>query len=163
MGPEQRQPDQVGEAEQRRRRAETERHDGQRRRGGFWNNVRLAANGLATHPNLYGAKTMTADIIVDAATTVAIAAIPQSSKYSWANPTGAVILNPTDFAVQANGKYKATATITLADSPNFKSIAEDTDTAGSTLTNLILFVGVKAGDIVSIDNIAVAGNRPAAP
>jgi endoglucanase len=130
--------------------------------GNFWANVRLSADGLAVHPNLYGAKTLTADVTVDAATTVAIAAIPQSTTHGWANPTGAVILKPTDFVAQSNGKFKATVTITLADSPNFQAIAADTDTAGSTMTNLVLFVGAKS-DTVTIDNIAFAGNRPATP
>lgn len=128
---------------------------------GYWNNVRISDDGLSpgSDPNLFGAKAMSIDVIVPAPTTVSIAALPQSSTHSWANPTQADQITPSHFVLQSNGTYKATLTIPVADSPNFQTIAQDTTLAGSTMTNLILFVGAASGGTVTLDNITVTGNR----
>jgi len=127
--------------------------------GNYWANVRLSADGSTARPDLAGAKTMSLDVMVAAPTTVSIAAIPQSAAHGWANPRRAVQVKPDQFVKQADGMYKATLTITPADAPNFEAIANATDTRGSTLTNLVLFVGVQNGSDVWIDNITFSGNR----
>jgi endoglucanase len=130
----------------------------------FWDNLKIAGNKMTAKPNIYGATKMTADIIVDAPATVAIAAVPQSDPHGWGdvNPV-AVVVNPSSFVKQANGKYLAVITITPADSSNFKAIVTDTTTAGHTLSNIIMYVGASGTDTVTIDNIVFSGTRPAAP
>ena len=127
--------------------------------GNYWANVRISADGSTARPNLYGATALTMDVIAAAATTVSIAAIPQSANYGWANPNNAIKVVPSDFTLQLDGSYKAHLSISKADSPNLKSIAEDSTTAGNTLTNIVLFVGAASTDVISIDNISVSGNR----
>lgn len=126
----------------------------------YWANVRISADSApaASKIDIFGAKKLTIDVLTAAPATVAIAAIPQSATHGWANPTDAVKVSPGDFTLQSDGTYKATVTITPADSPNFDSIASDKN--DSTLTNLILFVGADT-DSVSLDNITFSGTRSA--
>jgi endoglucanase len=126
--------------------------------GNYWANVRLSTNGSVS-TDIFGAEKLTMDVIVDTPTTVSIAAIPQSATHGWANPNRAVQVSADDFIVQADGKYKAVLSITKADTPNLEAIA--TDSADSTLTNIILFVGTENGGNVALDNISVTGNRAA--
>lgn len=97
------------------------------------------------------------DVIVQTPTTVAIAAIPQSSTNGWANPLRAVKVTEEDFVEQIDGTYKAVLTITTADSPNFEAIAKDEK--DSIMTNIILFIGAEDADVVCLDNISVSRNR----
>jgi endoglucanase len=124
--------------------------------GNYWANVRLSADGSSNKPNIFGAEKLTMDVIAPAPQTVSIAAIPQSSAHGWANPLRAKQVKPADFVQQADGTYKAVLTMTTADSPNFDAIAKDS--ADSTMTNIILFVGADA-NVISLDNISVSGNR----
>lgn len=125
--------------------------------GNYWANVRLSADGATVNPDISGAEKLTMDIFAADPTTVSIAAIPQSSTHGWANPTRAIQVKAGDFKKQTDGTYKAVLTITAADSPNLAAIAADT--ADSKLTNIILFIGAENTDVISIDNIAVSGNR----
>ncbi|MFC5529214.1 carbohydrate-binding domain-containing protein [Cohnella yongneupensis] len=124
--------------------------------GNYWANVRLSADGTSAHPDILGANALTMDVISETPTTVSIAAIPQNGAYSWTNPTRAiqVVLDAADLH---DGKYTETLTISKADAPNLKSIAEDPD--HSVLSNIILFVGSSASDVVSLDNITFSGTR----
>ncbi len=124
----------------------------------YWANVRLSADGSGAKPDILGANALTIDVISEKPTTVSIAAIPQNETYGWANPTRAiqVILDAADLK---DGKYVETLTITKDDSPNLKSIAEDSE--HSILNNIILFVGSSASDSLSLDNITVSGTRSA--
>lgn len=126
--------------------------------GNFWADVRLSADSASGdhHVDLEGATSMSVDVIAAAPTTVSLAAIPQSSSHGWANPTKAVRAEPSDFALQPDGSYKATITIATKDSPNFQAIAADA--ADHIMTNLILFVG-SASDSISLDNITFSGAR----
>ncbi len=90
------------------------------------------------------------DVISPSPTNVSIAAIPQSSTHGWANPARAVRISTNNFAAQADGTYKATLTISVDDSPNFKTIAADSN--DSIVRNMILFVGA-GSDNISLDNI----------
>nr|AKN19928.1 endocellulase [Deinococcus cellulosilyticus] len=132
--------------------------------GNFWANARFSADGTSQHPNLRGAKSMSMDVYVPAPTKVSVAAVPQSSKDGWTNPARAVIVNADQFVKQADGKYKATVTLSDEDAPNLKLIAEDeTD---NVLSNLILFIGTEsqeANDTVWIDNITFSGDRVVVP
>jgi len=127
--------------------------------GNYWANVRLSANGTSARPDIFGADKLTMDVIVNTSpSSVAIAAIPQSAKHGWANPTRAITVTPGAFELQADNTYKAVLTITRADSPNFEAIA--TDSTDSILTNIILFVGaVTDSSSIYLDNISVSGNR----
>lgn len=125
--------------------------------GNYWANVRLSADGTANKVDILGAETLTMDVIVSTPSAVSVAAIPQSSKYSWANPTRAIQVTPAAFTLQADGTYKAVVSISRADSPNLDVIA--TDSEGSTMTNIILFVGATGTDVVYLDNISVSGTR----
>ncbi|WP_228409494.1 carbohydrate-binding domain-containing protein [Radiobacillus deserti] len=125
--------------------------------GNYWANMRLSADGTTVRPDLFGAEELRMDVYADQPTTVSIAAIPQSADHGWANPLNAVQVVPEDFKVQEDGTYKATLTITKADAPNLEAIAKDAN--DSILTNIVLFVGTENGGPVSIDNIAVSGNR----
>ncbi|MFC4454801.1 carbohydrate-binding domain-containing protein [Deinococcus sonorensis] len=126
---------------------------------GYWSNVRISADTSSVRQDIAGAKTLSMDVTVAAPTTVAVAAIPQNAAHGWSNPTRAILVKPEQFVKQADNSYKATLSISTADSPNFAAIAEDPTVAGSTLSNLILFVGAQGTDRVAIDNITVAGNR----
>jgi hypothetical protein len=125
--------------------------------GNFWANVRLSADSTSQKPDILGAKTLKMDVIVTTAAAVSVAIIPQSSTNSWANPTRAIQVMPADFIIQADGTYKAVLSISTADSPNFDTIAKDT--ANSTMTNIVLFVGATGTDVVYLDNITVSGDR----
>lgn len=116
----------------------------------FWANVRLSADIWGHSINVYGDTKLTMDVIAPAPTNVSIAAIPQSNSHGWANPARAVRVWTNDFIAQSDGTYKATLTISVDDSPNFKTIAADSK--DSTITNMILFVGASSNDI-SLDNI----------
>ncbi|GFN29774.1 carbohydrate-binding domain-containing protein [Paenibacillus xylaniclasticus] len=124
----------------------------------FWGNPRISADGTAIRPNVLGAEKLTMDVIAPSQTTVAIAAVPQSSSAGWANPNRAVQVTPEQFELQEDGSYRATLTITADDAPNLKTIAShETD---NVLTNIILFIGTASGtDQIILDNIAVSGNR----
>lgn len=124
--------------------------------GNYWANVRLSADGSSQKPDIKGAQQLSMDVITTAPATVSIAAIPQSSKHGWANPTNAIQVTPADFVVQADGTYKTTLTMTSADTPNLQTIAEDAD--DHIMTNIILFVGSDT-DSISLDNITVSGSR----
>ncbi|WP_127531117.1 carbohydrate-binding domain-containing protein [Paenibacillus kobensis] len=124
----------------------------------FWGNPRLSADGTAIHPNVLGAEKLTMDVIAPSKTTVAIAAVPQSSSAGWANPKRAVQVTPEQFVQQEDGSYKATVTITADDAPNLQAIASHA--TDNVMTNLILFIGTASGaDSIVLDNIAVSGNR----
>lgn len=125
--------------------------------GNFWANVRLSADGSSARPDIQGAEKLTMDVIAATPTTVSIAAIPQSASHSWTNPANAIQVEAADFVDQGNGTYKALLTITDADAPNLKLIAEDP--SDNTMTNIILFVGASGTDSISLDNIKVSGNR----
>lgn|GEM_PF-363388 len=126
--------------------------------GNYWANVRLSVDGWqGDKPDILGAEQLTLDVYAAAPTTVAIAAIPQSANHGWTNPQQAVRAEPSDFALQGDGRYKATIAISKADAPNLAAIAEDA--ADSTMTNLILFVGASSGDVISLDHITVSGAR----
>ncbi|NMM62881.1 cellulase family glycosylhydrolase [Clostridium sp. P21] len=118
--------------------------------GNFWANVRLSADIFGQSIGIYGNKKLTLDIIAPSPTTVSIAAIPQSSSYSWENPTRAKRVWNNDFIKQADGTYKATLTITTDDSLNFAKIA--TDSYDSKVNNMILFIG-STSDTIYLDNI----------
>ncbi|WP_256592812.1 carbohydrate-binding domain-containing protein, partial [Pseudomonas sp. 2822-17] len=85
------------------------------------------------------------EIIVENPTTVAVAAIPQSSSYGWANPAKNSIVEPNDFEETGDGLYKAKLTITHEHSPNLANLA--TDPEGSVLNNIILFIGTEGADV----------------
>ncbi len=123
----------------------------------YWDNVRLSADGTANKVDILGAEKLTMDVIVTTASAVSIAAIPQSSTKSWANPTRAIQVTPAAFTLQTDNTYKAVVTISRADCPNLDAIA--TDSADSTMTNIILFVGATGTDEVYLDNISVSGTR----
>lgn len=123
---------------------------------GFWGNVRISADTTTKSADIKGANSISIDVIADAPATVAIAAVPQSKSAGWANPARAVSVTPADFAIQADGKYKATLKISDTDAPNLKNIAEDA--SDNTLTNLILFIGSDS-DTISLDNITFSGSR----
>ena len=127
----------------------------------FWANVRLSANDSVARPDANGAAALTLDVIVPAATdtAVAVAAVPQSATHGWTNPARAAQVTAEQFTRQPDGRYKATLTLTLADAPNLKVMAEDPEKPGSTLTNLVLFIGAKNTDTLWLDNIAVSGHR----
>ncbi|WP_242940442.1 cellulase family glycosylhydrolase [Anaeromicropila populeti] len=116
----------------------------------YWANVRLSADIWGQSINIYGDTKLTMDIIAPSPANVSIAAIPQSSSHGWANPTRAIRVWTGNFTAQSDGTYKATLTISTADSPNFSTIAADA--SDSTVTNMILFVGSDSDDI-SLDNI----------
>jgi len=124
--------------------------------GNYWANVWLSADGTSSKPDIFGAKTLTMDVIATAPASVSIAAIPQSESVSWANPNSAVKVIPSDFLLQGDGTYKAVLTISAADSPSLDTISKDT--GKSTMTNIVLFVG-SSTDSISLDNISVTGNR----
>nr|BAA12744.1 endo-1,4-beta-glucanase [Bacillus sp.] [Bacillus sp. (in: firmicutes)] len=123
--------------------------------GNFWANVRLSANGWGKSVDILGAEKLTMDVIVDEPTTVAIAAIPQSTKHGWANPERSVKVTEADFVKQDDGKYKALLTITGDDAPNLKNIGKDDE--NNNMNNIILFVGTEAADVIYLDNIKVTG------
>ncbi|HEX3028140.1 MAG TPA: carbohydrate-binding domain-containing protein [Clostridia bacterium] len=125
--------------------------------GNYWANVRLSADGSANKVDILGAEKLTMDVIVTTASAVSVAAIPQSSSKGWANPTRAIQVTPAAFTLQVDGTYKAVVTISRADCPNLDAIA--TDSADSTMTNIILFVGATGTDEVYLDNITVSGTR----
>lgn len=117
----------------------------------YWANVRLSADSTGIHPDILGATALTMDVLAAAPANVSIAAIPQSKTNGWANPIRAVQAAADDFKVQENGSYKATLTISAADSPNLDAISKDS--ADSIMSNLILFVGANT-DSISLDNIS---------
>ncbi len=124
-------------------------------KGSYWDN-RISANGTVQKPDLKGATKLTIDVITKEPSSVSIAAVPQSSTHSWANPANAGQVTPTDFVKQADGTYKATLTITSEDAPNLKTIAEDAN--DHILTNIILMI-TSSTDTIALDNISVLGNR----
>ena len=125
--------------------------------GNYWANVRLSADETSARPDIYGAEVISMDVIVDNPATVSIAAIPQSASHGWANPIRAIQVTAEDFVAQEDGKYKASLSISKADSPNLQAIASDTE--DSIMTNIILFVGTEGLDEIMLDNITVTGNR----
>lgn len=128
--------------------------------GNYWANVRLSADATSDDHkiSIKDVDKLSIDVYAAEPATVAIAAIPQGDACGWANPTNAVIVNPSDFTKVADGKYKATVKITDADSPSLKTIAQDS--SKNIMTNLILFVGSSI-DKISLDNITFSG-APAA-
>ncbi|WP_069188409.1 carbohydrate-binding domain-containing protein [Paenibacillus sp. GM2] len=127
----------------------------------YWANIRLSADGWGKTANILGAEQLTMDVIVDEKTTVSIAAIPQGPSSGWANPERAVQVNKDDFEPYGSNKYKAVLSITTEDSPSFKTIAESAE--NNVMNNLILFVGAKDTDIISLDNITVTGTKVELP
>jgi endoglucanase len=123
----------------------------------FWANVRISADGADKDslPGLYGATSLTMDVIATTPTAVSIAAVPQSATHGWRDPTRAIQVTPGAFTLQSDNMYKAVLSISTNDSPNFALIAEDTNTTGSKLTNIILFIGTSPGsDVIYLDNIS---------
>ncbi|BCJ94183.1 hypothetical protein acsn021_17520 [Anaerocolumna cellulosilytica] len=118
--------------------------------GNFWANARLSADVWGHSINVYGFTKLTMDVISPSPTNVSIAAIPQSNSCGWANPTRAVRVFKNNFVAQSDGTYKATLTISVDDSPNFKAIAADS--TDSIVRNMILFIG-SSSDNLSLDNI----------
>lgn len=135
----------------------------------FWGNTRISADGGKIHPDASGVKTMTADVYVDgdpSLVTIAFAAVPQSSKYSWSNPAHAVVVKGNQagiFAKTASGKYKARLTITIADAPNMGLISTDATSAGHDLQNVIMYIGASGTDTFYIDNVTFSGTHPVTP
>jgi len=121
---------------------------------GFWNVVRISADAKPISLDIFGAKTLTMDVIAAAPATVAIGAITQHGG-SYVVPKNSVQLKPSDFISQTDGTYKAALTITSADSPSIPAMASDA--ASSILTNIVLFVG-SSTDTISLDNITVKGD-----
>nr|P19570.1 RecName: Full=Endoglucanase C; AltName: Full=Cellulase C; AltName: Full=Endo-1,4-beta-glucanase C; Flags: Precursor [Evansella cellulosilytica DSM 2522]AAA22306.1 endoglucanase [Bacillus sp. (in: firmicutes)] len=127
----------------------------------YWSNVRISADEWEETFDILGAEELSMDVVVDDPTTVAIAAIPQSSAHEWANASNSVLITEDDFEEQEDGTYKALLTITGEDAPNLTNIAEDPE--GSELNNIILFVGTENADVISLDNITVTGDRESVP
>lgn len=123
----------------------------------YWANVRLSADNTDMTADIFGAEMLTMDIFIEDPTTVSIAAIPQSNGHGWANPKRASKVNKDNFVKQGDGTYKAELSISVNDSPNFEAIANDAD--DSVVNNMILFIGTENADVISLDNIAVTGNR----
>ncbi|WOO35885.1 carbohydrate-binding domain-containing protein [Anaerocolumna sp. AGMB13020] len=118
--------------------------------GNFWANARLSADVWGQSINIFGLTKLTMDVISPSPTNVSIAAIPQSNTHGWANPARAVHISTYNFTAQPDGTYKATITISVDDSPNFKTIAADSN--DSIVRNMILFIGASS-DNISLDNI----------
>lgn len=129
--------------------------------GNFWSNARISADNTTVRRDIFGCEELKIDVFVEEPTTVAIAAVPQSTAHAWANPKRAVKLTENNFMKQENGIYKATLSITTEDAPNLESIA--TDPNDSTLTNIILFIGTDHADTIFLDNIAIFGEKLVAP
>ncbi|MBU9722971.1 cellulase family glycosylhydrolase [Bacillus alkalicola] len=127
----------------------------------YWGNLRISADSWGSSVDLIGAEQLKIDVLVENPTTVAMAAIPQSSQYGWANPANNSIVEESDFEESEDGLYKATITITRDDSPNLDNLA--TDPEGSVMNNIILFIGTDNADVIYLDNIAVSGNREFIP
>ncbi|HEY4391339.1 MAG TPA: carbohydrate-binding domain-containing protein, partial [Paenibacillus sp.] len=128
--------------------------------GNYWANIRLSADGWGKAANILGAEQLSMDVIVDEKTTVSIAAIPQGPSSGWANPERAVQVNEDDF-VPYGDKYKAVLSITTEDSPALETIA--TSTENNVMNNLILFIGAKDTNEISLDNITVTGTKVELP
>lgn len=128
--------------------------------GNYWANIRLSADAWGKSANILGVEQLSMDVIVDAKTTVSIAAIPQGPSAGWANPTRAIQVTETDF-VPYGDKFIATLTITTDDSPSLEKIAMHTD--NNIMTNLILFVGTEDANVISLDNITVTGTKVEIP
>ncbi|WP_456276851.1 carbohydrate-binding domain-containing protein [Bacillus sp. AK128] len=126
--------------------------------GDIWNNLRISSDGRNPGTDILGAKEIKIDVIVDALDTVAIAAIPQSAGANvwWGDPVN-VVVNPEDFVEQSDETYKAVLTITHAESPSLKLIAEHPES--NILSNLVLFVGTTNANTVTLDNITFSGTR----
>ncbi|GAA0388233.1 hypothetical protein GCM10008933_19000 [Paenibacillus motobuensis] len=129
--------------------------------GNYWANIRLSADGWGKSANILGAEQLSMDVIVDEKTTVSIAAIPQGPSSGWANPERAVQVNEDDFEPYGSNKYKAVLSITTEDSPSFKTIAESAE--NNVMNNLILFIGAKDTNVISLDNITVTGTKVEIP
>ncbi|WP_416147406.1 carbohydrate-binding domain-containing protein [Salipaludibacillus sp. HK11] len=127
----------------------------------YWDNLRLSADDWGNSVNILGAEELTMDVIVDVPTTVSIAAIPQSDTAGWANPANSSVVSADEFEEQEDGTFKALLTITAEDAPNLENIA--TDAEDNELNNIILFIGTENADVISLDNISVAGNRSYVP
>ncbi len=121
----------------------------------YWANVRISSEGFNPSVDIFGADTITMDILVAEPTTVSIACVPQSDTNGWANPSVAVFAKPEDFKEQPDGTYKATVKMTSKEAPNLEVIA--TDKEGSVLSNMVIFVGSELGKDVMIDNITISG------
>lgn len=121
----------------------------------YWSNVRISSEEYNPAVDIFGADTITMDIIVSEPTTVSIACVPQSDKNGWANPSVAVFAKPEDFSVQPDGTYLAQISMTSKEAPNLEVIA--TDKEGSVLSNMVIFVGSEHGKDVMIDNITISG------
>jgi endoglucanase len=126
--------------------------------GDIWSNLRISSDGRNQGTDLKGADKITMEVIAKAPATVAVAAIPQSAGANvwWANPVN-VKATPDSFILQADGSYKAQLTITDAEAPALKQIAENT--GSNDLTNLVLFIGTAEADEVKLDNITFSGTR----
>ncbi|GAA4080936.1 carbohydrate-binding domain-containing protein [Amphibacillus indicireducens] len=127
----------------------------------YWDNARISSDNWNGELDILGATELTMDVIVHEPTTVAIAAIPQSEKYGWANPSHNSLVEIEDFTQQDDGLYKAVLSIDTAASPNLANLA--TDSEGSLLNNIILVVGTEDADVIYLDNITVSGDREAVP
>ncbi len=121
----------------------------------YWANVRISSEEFNPGIDIFGADTISIDIIVAEPTTVSIACVPQSDTNGWANPSAAVFAKPENFVQQDDGLYLATVKMTAKEAPNLSVIA--TDTEGSLLSNMVLFVGAENGKEVLLDNITISG------
>ncbi|GGH18500.1 carbohydrate-binding domain-containing protein [Paenibacillus segetis] len=128
--------------------------------GNYWANIRLSADSWGKSANILGTEQLSMDVIVDAKTTVSIAAIPQGPSASWANPTRAIQVTEEDF-IPYGDKFKAVLTITADDSPSLETIAMNAD--NNIMTNLILFIGAADANVISLDNITVTGTKVEIP
>lgn len=122
----------------------------------FWANLRISADNSSKRVDISGAEKITMEILADKKTEISVAAVPQSAEHGWTNPKNAVKVRAADFK-KVNDKFKAELSIDAESAPNLKAIAEAEK--GSTLNNIILFIGTGSADTVYLDNITVAGKR----
>jgi len=126
----------------------------------YWNNICISADGWGKTANILGAEQLSMDVIVEEKTTVSIAAIPQGPASSWANPIRAVRVSEDDF-VPYGDKYKAVLSITTEDSPSLETIA--TSSENNVMNNLVMYIGAKDTNVISLDNITVTGSKVELP
>jgi endoglucanase len=122
----------------------------------FWANLRISADRSSKRVDISGAEKITMEILVDKKSEISVAAVPQSAEHGWTNPKSAVKVRPADFK-RVNGIFKAELAIDTEAAPNLKAIAESDK--GSTLNNIIFFIGTGSADTVYLDNITVVGKR----
>lgn len=127
----------------------------------FWANVRISSQSYSPAFNIFGGDTVKMDVFVKEPTTVTIAAVPQSDKHGWANPSTALQILPREFVEQADGLFLAQAVMTKSQATNIETIAADAQ--DSILTNIVLFVGSENGGDVGLDNITFSGSGASGP